>query len=415
MGFSFKSYAKDWFGKDAPRVSYFPANRSVISTSITPEQALECGTFFSCVMDITKAVGEVPFYAPDNPRVNALLKRPNIYQKQSDLIESIVYTTLVYGECFLEVGHQEIDILNPSNTAFVPYPISIAPYDPDDVIVHTDKNTRMPYYTTLSDSRKLYPNRMIRIRDMATQSNDNIRRCDAYAADIHALIAAEKLINVTFRKGSHIGYTLEVPDNLQDGELEDLQEQIEQYELMLDGDYEEKSRAGGTIVLEGGMKLVKIPGVTPADNELRGTVEQLMHKISAGCFKLAPNAVGSTGDDKYNNVSARNSITYRSAYSPMIRNIARSFEHFFKTEIKTEDQFLELGDFSSLVQSGDTLIDGGQWSQDEVREKLYRMDKVPGGDKCVVHGNRSNTQTDRRGETPTDNGGGSPRFNHTDS
>ena len=392
----YESFGRLLYGKrPLSQTQYYQTTRNYNYEAIKPEEALQCGTVVSCLKDYINAIAEVPFIAPEDPYVNALLKQPNSYQIQRDFMGSCIFTLILWGEVLIQLGYGTDGKIS-----------SMAALDPDQVIINIDENTRRPYYTSTRDERRIPAKDVIHMRYIPTNTLANVNILSAYALQIRALIACDKLINKTYNNGIHVGYTINTTENLTTEEFDALKEQIEKYKPMLDNgiDYDRKSSdAGSAIVLDNGLEIKQIAGMKLADIDLREVKDQLKAEITAGIFGRPPYSTGAKGDQKYNNVSARDSITHREAYSPIIRNFVSHFEAKFNTKIVAHDEFLARGSFAECVKSGDILVKG-QWSQNEVRERLYDMEPKEGGDKLPPIQMTSNQPQ----QFPTDNGTGSP-------
>lgn len=403
------SLARILYGKTITRIGYHPSSRKFIPENISVEQALRNGTVFSCVKDYVNAISEVPFIAPEDEFINSKLKYPNLYQTQRDFIGAIVGTMVTRTECFVQKHYDKDGDL-----------VSMALRDPGEVEIRIHEKTRAPYYWDIQDGKKIEKQYMMYFRDIPTYTMANISRIGAFARQINALIICDKLIMKTYKNGIHAGYTIETDESLDDEDFDLLMEQIAEYKVMLDDnvDYDKgRDQSGGVIVLDNGLKLKPIEGMKLADVDLREIREILKKEIIAGMFSLDPQSAGGEGAEKYNNVSARNAIVYRMAYSPLIQNIAGGLERGLGTKIVALDEFLQKGNFAETVDTA-VKATGGKavLTPNEAREKLLNMDPVKGGDELYDPPSAVSVTTgDRRGETPTDDGNGSPEFNHTDN
>ena len=385
-------------------LGYFSQGNTQLPTDITVDEALRCGTVMSCVNLIAKGISEVEFTAPENKALNEVLHYPNIYQSRSNFIYSSVWDMLLSGHALAEI---EGDTKKPT---------MLASHDPDNIRLTVEEGTRRPVYHDIYQDKRIPGTQMLRVQDMPTNSVIGYSRISAYASKIHAIIAADRLMLNTFKNGISLGYTLNTDQELGDTQFKKIRALMAQFVSNLYGKVpgeddkkkgDDDTKQGGFIILEQGLQLNQIKGMTPADAELLALRDVLKVEIAAA-FDVPPFLVGGPSDSKYNNMTSRVTSLYKQAMSPVITNFKDALEHRFKTPIEANDEVLQKGDFATQITNAIGLVTNALWTPNEIRDRIFDMEGVEDGDKLRFAMGGGPQRPDRRGEFPTDDGSGKP-------
>lgn len=335
---------------DINQPSAFFFNRTSASTpgaSITTENALKNPTVLSCVNLISQGIAQLDWgvhdsddvFMPDN-MLNGILNRPNAFQTTYEFKAAIIRDMLVSGNSFTRV-------VRAANGRV----ISLIPMDPEDVSLSANA-FGIPLYKHKSFG-DLTAQDVIHVRDISSHNIGGESRVLLAAERIAALNAADLLMGETFENGVSVNYSVELDGSMDDTTRKNL------YEQLKTAFGRGGSRRGGVAVIEGG-SMNAMKGSTPADADLRELRGMLINEIAA-LFRVPASMVGGTGNETFNNVTARLASLYRDTYQPLITNIEQAFSNNLTltgNRIAFDVGNLVKGDLASQVTIASTAVAG---------------------------------------------------------
>ena len=369
---------------------------------ITVESAQTNATVATCVDTIARQVGQLTFTAPErdpNGPINRVLRRPNDYQGPFTFFHGLVEDLLYHGNS----AHR---LTRGRGGA----PMFISPMDPQHVRVVPDEYGR-PHYRTREFPGLLGPREVIHIRDGGGHEVWARSRLSKGGIRIMALWHADRLIQDTFENGISIQYWVNSTRNLGADGAEKLIE-------MITAAYGETgARRGGVAVLEGA-DLKTIPGLKPADADLRALRQDLIREIAA-LFAVPPFLAGGTGDVKYSNVTARMLAMYRETIVPIVINIQEAFSLAFGARIDCDVSGLLSGDLKTQIATAVQATGGPVLTPNEGRALVHGLglaalegeenDRLrAGGGGTPAGAEAEDPERPRAGEQPTDDGATDP-------
>ena len=353
---------------------------------IDATHALRCATVWNSIDIVATGISECEFRAPDHPKLDNCLHYPNSWQSAPDWLYTLAFDQLLYGFAINDI------FPNKSNPAY------IAPYNPEAIQINANPITREPSYRIFGHgvNEKLSHDRILRIRDSGSNMVTGIRRIDALALRINALIHADQFINSVFDNGIAMSYVATSEKKMS-------QDEMDKFLDNLKNAFGGKGHSrGGIAIMDDGKTLKEIAGLSPGDANLQKLRLDLIREITSG-FGIPPFLGGGDSDTKYNNTSARIQAMYRGAFSPMLNKIQAALEWTFKTPIEFDDSVLIKGDFASQVVNTVALVTAGVWTPNEGRE-VFDKPEIEGGNVLRISSAPTNTGADRVGEYPTDDG-----------
>ena len=363
---------------------------------ITPENALDNPTVLSCVNLISQGIAQLDWGihdrddmpSPDH-QLNVVLDKPNSFLSQYEFKVGLVQDLLLYGNSYTRV-------LRAANGRV----INLIPMDPGKISVSAN-SFGIPVYDH-SDIGIMQAPEVIHVRDV--QGHDVIAKSRTIYAGtrIAALNAADALMNETFTNGVSVNYSVELDGSMDDTTRTNLYDQLKSA-FGAGG-----SRRGGVAVIEGG-RMTAMKGSTPADADLRALRATLINEIAA-IYRVPASLVGGTGDEKFNNVTARLAAMYRDTFQPIITSIEQAFSNNLATNgnrVVFDVSTLVKGDLMSQVTIATTASGGAAFlTQNEAREFIgYQPLEDEEYDRLGPEQAPEQVESDdRRGESDTDEG-----------
>lgn len=148
------------------------------------------------------------------------------------------------------------------------------------------------------------------------------------------------------------------------------------------------ARAGGTPILEDGMKLAKAEGFTAEDSQwLEG--RQLTLAEVASAFHVPPELVGARAGN-YSNVREFRQALYRDALGPLLTSFGQTLNALLVPEFGEPDLYVEpfieaklRGSFEEQADYLQRAVGGPYMTRDEARARL-NLPKIDGADELIV-------------------------------
>ena len=342
-----------------------------LAMSISPEEARRNLTVQAAVGAVARLVSPIPFES--SGRAQRVIDEPNRHQTTQEFIAGVAYDTLLYGNAF------NVNLRTRGET------VGIAPLDPARIRVSTDA-IGDPVYLDSRSAQRWTLDEVTHIRDVGTGGHGLVApsRLDSGGTRLRALIAADNLISDTFTKGIHVQYTVTSDDPISNKRARAIMKVIGDM-FGLGG-----SNRGGAAVL-GNAKLEKVPGLTPADADLRGIRQHLMREIAAA-FGVPEHMVSGSSDSRYaNHVSAGVNLL-RDTLSPLAYSIAARLARTLGAPVRPKLAMLIAGDFQTVAAVGNILTGGPVLTVNEARAEFHGL--PPDSDPA------SNTIQARTGPVP---------------
>ena len=360
-------------------------------TSISVEQARRNSTVVAAVSIISRGVGQLTFKAPDSRDVEKLFRKPNNVQSSYEFFHGSTWDLLFYGNAFLRV-------FRGSASGRVQF---IAPMDPEKVRPYL-ASTGFPRYRITDEGLDLSHRDVVHIRDGGGHELWAQSRLEGAGRRVMSLVYADNLIQDTFEHGISAQYAMTSTDKIDP-------EKIREWGLALEESFGSSgNRRGGVMVLGSTNNLVKLPGMTPADADLRALRESLIREI-AGVYQIPPFLVGGASDTKYSNVTARMTSLQRETFAPITTAICQKLEMALDTKVECDLTELLKGDLATQARLATQLSGGPVLSPNEARTYILDLDQSDQDGMDTVKLATMSTDLpaepgEREGEFPTDDG-----------
>ena len=310
----------------------------------------DCPTVVTCIETVARTIGELEVEASTSA-AQKLIDRPNAHQTRYDFIHGVVFDLLVHGNAFVRIHKGGSDRR-----------IGLVPYDPKEIQVRWAANGMDVEYRQRSDGKEAVFGRdeMLHIRDIPNNNLVSGSRLEFLRPRVEALVSADMLIRDTFRHGASIGLAVESNAPIGEEESERMSKDIAKSFSGTQG-----KRRSGVVVLSNA-KIHDLPGLKPADADLRELRQDLIREIAA-IFGVPPFIAGGTGDTKYSNVTARMQGMYRDAISPMVANLEARLSVALGANVTFQIADLLTGDLASQVASATMAAGGPTLTPNEAR------------------------------------------------
>lgn len=355
---------------------------------VTTWEVQRNGIVMGCIRRIARLVGQLDFTSTD-AATDALLHRPNHLQTQTEFLQGAVHDLLLYGDTFVR-------LFRGAPRGSMPGPVmTMALMDPQNVGVHIDRG--MPVYENRETGEWLEASQVLHMRDAPGHGVRGACRIHYGGRQIAALIAADTLIEQTFRRGVSLQHAVTHQRSLSPEETEKYQNAYHEA-FGLHGD-----RVGGVLVLGKGTTLTTHKGLTPADGDVRAFRDQLKREIAA-IFDMPPFLAGAESDTKYSNYTASLNTLMRDAVAPIVTLFVQAFTIALGAPVGSNMEDLQKGDLKTQVEIGTQASGGPTMTPNEARVRIQDLPALdnPEYDKLRKGGVRK--PPSREGETPTDDG-----------
>ena len=361
-----------------------------LSLPISTELARRNSTVVSCCNVVARLVAQIPFETDDR-HAQQILDNPNQHQTPYEFKHGIAFDTALTGNAFVR------GVRGPGGRIEM-----LAPLDPERVRVGTD-SIGAPLYTNTSSSETFGVADVMHVRDGGGHKLLAPSRLESGGTRIRILLAADELIVGTFSKGIHLQYTVSSDNPISKKKAMQIAQMLSDLFSPVDG-----ARTGGAAVL-GDAKLNKVPGLTPADTDLRLLRDQITREIAA-LWSVPAFLVGAEGDVKYSNHTAQTVALYRDLIAPTAINLGERFSRFLRADVKPKLSAVIAGDWKLAASVADELAGGPCLSVNEVRQAFLMFPRFndPAADKLRQRRIGDSPPGPRDGEQPTDDGSTDP-------
>lgn len=326
---------------------------------VSVDTLLEDATVIAGINAITSGISQIPmlvkkktengYVLQDNHPVQKVLMRPNVFQTPSEFKKSIVTSILVHGNAFIKIIRVDGQVRQ------------LVPMDASDVTLGANR-AGMPTYSH-DEFGIIPPQDIIHIRDVSNFTPQGHSRLLLAAERIGALKAADRQMATTFRNGVNMNYIITMDAPMAADEREAFQTKLsEQFG-------KEGNNQGGALALPSGATMQAVKGSTPADTDLRALRQDMIREIAA-VFGVPAYMLGTSGDEKYNNVRQKLASFHRDTLNPIMVSIQEAFTLkllddrdcvYFDVEDFVKGAFNEQADVATR------LVGGGIWSPNEGR------------------------------------------------
>ena len=277
---------------------------------------------------------------------------------------------------------------------------TLGPLDPERIYLRAN-SLGSPEYQLYETSEWLTADDIVHVRDGGWHEPWARSRLESAGTRVRILIGTDELINATLSAGLNVQYAYmtdaDVPPDKK-------AEEIRQGLLKA---YGKTGTRRGFGVFGGGAKLDKVPGITPADGDMRALREDVKREI-AGTWSVPPFLIGAEGDTKYSNYTAQMLTLYRDTFVPVSLALCQKYSLALGTEVVCDHKALLKGDLAAQVAAGVNASGGPFMTPNEARVLFNDLPPMEGEgaehmDECRKGGS-SAEPPDRRGEMPTDDG-----------
>ena len=310
-------------------------------------------TVYTCINLISQYIEHFQFHIKDK-KVAYSLENPNIYQTKNEFLKSIASDMLVFGNAY--------SLKLKGSKSY-----TLAPLDASKVI--PEGNMANPSYR-MKDTGEVYNgDEIIHFRYGIGNTLKATGKLAAIYNRVMILDEADRDIERTFRGGVRTNYIVQTKST--DREL--VKEVTKKIMGSITSDDPTK-----LVVLSNGMEMQAVPGVKPADSDLRELRSDIIREI-AGIYGLPPFAVGGDSDTKYSNTVARHQQINSAAVVPLIKTIAAKLAQTFETEITYDIENVIDSDFQQRLDLSIHAAGGAVMSPDESRARYLGMGPIEGG------------------------------------
>lgn len=364
------------------------------------EIALGCSTVDGCIGYIADIISPLQVEC-DNPKIQALLDRPNSFTTREDLIGGIVKLMLAYGNAYLL----------KEKSMFGDDIAGLFLMDSRNVITGYEANGGMRKISyTFVDTEGINEvhtsDDIIHFRDRGESHTTAPSRIKRSWSRIKALMALDKGVNDAVENNPVIGLLLtnaHARDRPVDPDkAKELTKEISQH-------FAGKGAKRGSVFYLGGLTATEMRGPEPANAQTQLLRQDLIREISA-VWKLPPFLSGATGVDKYNNITAQDVALKRDVFLPLVRKLEARLSLGLGCEVRFNTSELLSGDLMNqykiaTLAAGRPILTGNEARMlvNEPTIEQEDMDEVAGSGSATMADDMP-ADGDRIGEMPSDDG-----------
>ena len=349
--------------------TYYPVVTSSTRTgeTITPEKALRNSTVFSCVNVIADNIAQLPWgvYDESNGQSNQVsytdlddvLRIPNAVNTPYEIKHATVVNMLTHGNAYWLVVRTDSGRV-----------VTMTPLDPDKVKVGTNTAGRAVYtYKEGQETRNYRASSIVHFRDFSTHLVNGLSRVEQCADLIAQSNAIEYLSSDIFRNGSGVSGVISseqaIPPDVQ-------KKLIDAWHA----NFSQASKArGGLAVLGSGMEYTPFDPMKATDADLQNMKRLVIAQI-CGVFRVPTQYVELGDNNKYNNVSQKQTAFFRDTISPLVKSIEERLTMAFLSEPNLKVKFdvtdIQRGDRQTQMNIAVSGVSNGIITPNEAREYL---------------------------------------------
>ena len=368
--------AAQTYGSGFESVGSYDVNDAMVSEMVSRN-----ATLFSAIDFISKIIANVKFRTEDG-YWQRTLDNPNLFESPYGFMYALAGDLVAHGNAYVlrrrgkKGTSNRLGVLDVHN-------------------VHPIGTLAKPQYR-LGDEAKIYGSEeIIHFRYGIGTKLRAIGRVSAGYSRIRALESCDQEINSVFENGIAAQFILS------GGKITDkdaLKSMVERIKTVFGAG---GSSRGGVVSVPANFELKKLDGISPADTNLRELRTDLIREIGA-LFGIPPFVIGSSGQDKYSNTSARHQQQVQSALLPVAQSIADTLSKNFGSPVTFNASDLMKGDFKSIIDVAVSAAGGPVMTPNEARSEYLGLDKVEGGDKLGNSQAGEKPIDDRRDELDPD-------------
>lgn len=296
-------------------------------------------------------------------------ERPNPWMSTLDLLESIFAFLLLDGNAFFHYNEENGEIW-----PMLPGAVSIKK-DPDLYIKGYIYN---PFGIPVELNREdVFHIKMFN----PFEGYFGMSPVMAVLDDLELDASTKKYLKAFFRQGARLSGIVEVPEDADEDEIEALQKKF-------DDDHAGSANMHRVVWLGKGYKYVK-SGMTNQELQIEPLAHLSRDSVMA-IWRTPPALLGRWEAVRFSNAREQVRLFYESVQIPLWMKIG--------AQISAHERVYDLGlrarfDWANIevlreadtdkAERGRVLIQSGQWTQNEVRDKLWNMPPKPGGDELL--------------------------------
>lgn len=365
-----------------------PGEWQMRSREASDETLFAFGAVYACIQIISGDCGKLPvqFYDIDNKTgdqelnrsypLNALFRRPNVYQNRMQFITALVISYLTTGNAYV---YGKRDARNLISEMHVLDPRAAWPYVSDSGAIFYRCSPNI--LAGITEPSMIPARDMSHIRLQFSPSYPLVGVSPIFAAASSSAVGQRILYNTQqfFGNGAQPGGVLEAPGKISDDLAKRMREDFDQ-------NYVNK-RTGKTAVLGEGLTFKQL-SMSAVDSQL---IEQLRWSVEdiARVFRMPATMIGDQGKTTY-----RNSEQQARAYlngcldfhlSGIVEELNKFFELGASMTMAFDLSFLLRTETDVRFDANGKAINGGFMTPNEIR-KREGLPPKPNGDKLLVQG-----------------------------
>jgi HK97 family phage portal protein len=349
---------------------------------VTEETSLRLSAVYSAVNLIANHLASLPFdvlqiqgnrtlKANDTAIATLLRRRPNRYTTAYTFQKTWFLFYLLWGNGYARIRRSPVTF-RPTRLELL-HPANVRPF--------VEKGSK--YYHLADTGENLFDSDVLHIMNLSLNGLEGLSVIQQQRVNLSTGQYAQRFGSDFFKKGAHVGGTIEVPDQLQDDAFNRLQEEYRQFEG--------ETAAHKIMMLEGGAKYNRI-GIPPEDAQFIETRKFTNAEI-ARMFNVPPHKIGVMDAATFSNIEHQSMEYVQDCLLPIAENAEQeiTWKLFFKKEQgrwKVNKNFDELlrGDIQTRKDYYQTMFNIGAFSQNDI---LTREGENPieGGDRHFVQAN----------------------------
>lgn len=370
--------------RSTPRHDYVKEKWKILSsdTTVNEEKSLGLSAVFSAVNMISNHLASLPFEIleemsngqtkkrNDTQIARLLRKRPNNYTTAFTFQKTLFSYFLLWGNGYARINRN--NNFRPTSIHLI-HPAYVRPY-----IYKGSK-----YYYITNTGEKLFDSDMIHIMNMSLNGIEGISVIQQQRENIEVGTSAQRFGKDFFKKGGHVGGTIQVPQELGEDAFKRMKDEYQEFQG--------EDNAHKIMLLEGGAEYNKI-GIPPEDAQFVET-RRFTNEEIARMFNIPNHKINLLENASFSNIEQQSIEYVQDCLLPIAENAEQEFawKLIFKREqnnyrINKNFDSLLRGDISTRKDYYKTMFDIGVFSQNDI---LTREGENPikNGDRHYIPAN----------------------------
>lgn len=385
---------KRWFGKSTTEqrdltyetgiASGLVLETTAAGVAVNAERCLTVSAWYSAIRHISDAIANLPVHVyvrqedggkliDHNHAVHFLISRePNTYQTSTIFREWLVSQALIYGNAFVKLEHDgagRVVGLHPVMAQYVRVSWNV---ETKERLFHVQAS---PF--TIAET--LNEDECAHIQGLTLNGILGLSPVEYARESIALNVAMERFGSSFFGNGSRPSGVLKATGILSDKAKMNLKESWRRA-------YSGSAQAGQVPVLEEGLEFQPLQ----INNQEAQYTEAKQHEIrqAARWNKIPAHKLSSLERSTWANIEHQEMDYIRSTLAPWLHKIEQEFSRKLLTQAEKDTHTIEFdvtgllrGDSKTQHANAMSAVQGGYWTLNEIREKIFGMPPVEGGDE----------------------------------